>query len=296
MFNPEKNLSAEQESGEEVEKLEVALARTAEGLRVRGILVGDDGRLLSGDYEGAEGFSIQEIIEDNEEVARLEDIFAQDRLKDGGLEKGIPLGEQMEMFCAVMLNKFFKEEDDNLVVVRASRFDDIKNRIDYVIFDSQTGDIVGAFDAVVAGEESRRLDQKEEQAIWENFRNNGGKIKYGLNVDEDGKIIGQSREEVPVFYFNLDNRDLKDYLRKANYSAPNMGKEENKIFDEFLKSVIEQIKNYRELKADWTKESEKMFAKFESIHNNRWLNQGQSLKQTEKTKTPYQDKDGNWRF
>lgn len=245
---------------EEIARLEEALEQIAQRIRDMGVSVDGECRLVADEYRNA-GFGSEEIDGDNAEVRRLEDIFAQKRLKEGGLEKSFALGEQMEMFCTALLNKFFA---GRFVVVRSSRFDDIKNHIDYVIFDPKTGDIVGAFDAVVAGEGNFRLDEKEIKVIKENFRKNGGELKYGLGMDGDGRITKCSRKNIPVFFLNLSGDDLRDYLRKVNYSAPKMGKEENAIIDDFLGSMCEQIDNFTDFKL--VDGNEGIFKKIKSIY------------------------------
>lgn len=246
--------SEERELPEEVIKLETALKQIAENLRAAGYPVDNKCRLDIGEYKDS-GIGIEGVGEDENYVAHMEDLFAEQDLRRGGVEKGVPIGEQMEMFCAVLLNKFF---DGKFIVVRASRFDDIKNGIDYVIFDPENGDIVGAFDAVVADEESTRFNEKEEKIM-----SRKGELKYGLGLDENGKIAKQSRGNIPLFYFDLKKEELKSFLRKINYEAPKEDQSEKVIFDEFLSCIKEQIAIYREFKPDWVKENKKIFEKLE---------------------------------
>lgn len=262
---------------EEIIKLEAGLKKTAEWLRQAGLPVDDECRLVMDEYTKA-GFDLAEIETDKNRVKNAEDDFAEKLMRQGGVEKSFTLGEQMERFATVLMARFFKdlaqkdEKQKPLAVFRTSRFDDIVNHVDYAIFDTNNGAIMGAIDVTVGEEDNAIYDNKERRITDANIAGEG-RLKYGLDIDKNDpqkKVVLKSREKVPVFLLNLPKKDLDNYLKKVDYAGAGVSKLENKIIDKFLKSIVEQIEIFEE--AGWAKGDKESFEKIKAIYNQRMMN------------------------
>jgi len=85
-----------------------------------------------------------------------------------------------------------------------------------VIIDKKTGVIVGAFDAVVGDNKSERVGHKNSKTFLENYCQNGGTLKYGINI-VNNKITLSTRNNVPVFYLDLSRAELLQGINKINF-------------------------------------------------------------------------------
>jgi hypothetical protein len=257
--------------------IEAGLKKSAEWLRQLGLPVDDECRLVMDEYAES-GFDFAEIAKDKEAVRNAEEDFAQKKLRQGGAEKSYTLGEQMERFSTVLMLRFLKElaeknrEKKPLAVVRTARFDDIFNHIDYAIFDTATGAIVGAVDVTIANANNAVYNKKEERIDGMNVGGRG-ELKYGLDVGKDdpnGNIVLKSRKDVPVFLLNLPKEDLRQHLNKVDYDGQSMSGLENRIINSFLGSMVGQIRTFED--AEWAKENSGSFAKIRALYDRRMIN------------------------
>lgn len=228
---------------EGIKRLDAHNAEIAAHLRELGVPVGDDLRIDENKFVESGVVSRGDFENHMRKVTEMEDKFARERAKKGVQSKEIIFGEQMEKFVAALFHKFFNDE---YVVVRTSRFDDIFGGNDMVIMHRKTGKIIGTYDAVVGDNKSQRLQQKETKTFVKNIRRDG-KLVYGIGVGDkigiDGarEIIKQQRNDVPVLYLDLSKQELAAYLSGADLSSPRISKMEEKIMRNFLKSIGEQL-------------------------------------------------------
>ena len=142
----------------------------------------------------------------------------------------------MEKFVTALFYKFFKDE---YVVVRTARFDDIAKKIDMIIVNKKTGQVIGAFDAVVGDTESQRVKEKEQKTFATNCQDDG-KLVYGIGV-KDNKLVKLSRDSVPVMYLDLSRHELMKCISDIDLSKDGISTLEAKTMNEFLKSIGEQL-------------------------------------------------------
>jgi len=146
-------------------------------------------------------------------------------------------GEKMEIFKTALFNKVLKND---FLVLRSSLYDDYKNGIDNIIFDKESGTVVGAFDEVVSETAGPVYEQKKSKIAAKNSRA-GGYLKYGLAKKGD-KIIMESNARVPVFYLALSQNELKEALVGFEVSD-NLSEAEEIMLEKLAKSISEQIKS-----------------------------------------------------
>lgn len=219
---------------EKLENLNNFLKTLSEKFQKENLPVKENCRIDQEKY--SEIFKKEEIIKDKEKVLTLEEQWFQERDETKIEEKKIKkAGEQLEMIKTAILNKFLYEK---FYVVRASLYDDIFNKVDNVILNKNTGEIICAFDEVedIKGE---KFKEKKEKVLLRNQR--GVALKYGLKL-ENNQIKLTSIENLPIFYIALPN----EYLEKAiNNFEPEFEKKsecEKMFFNFFLSLVDKEIK------------------------------------------------------
>ena len=226
----------EARGAENIEKLLTLTHETSETLNKKGAPVDPDCRV---DID--KGMYPEKTIETSKRVVRefnqkwykglTEEEIKEERLKRSG--------EQLEMLITVIFNKFLGSD---FVVVRSASYDDIRNKIDTLILNIKTGDIVCAFDEV--GATSGYKFEKKKELILEKNRK---KLltQYGLSVDENGEIIICPQKNFPLFYLALSERNIKTAMRELSPSIDESSEFEKKLFDYFISSIDAQIKNLK---------------------------------------------------
>lgn len=157
-------------------------------------------------------------------------------------------GEQLEMLKTAV---FHKNLGSRFVVVRASAYDDKKNKVDNVLLDKTTGTLVCAFDEV-ADTTGPDYEKKRTIVLERNTRERGARMKYciGLDIkDGVGTLQLKSEEQIPMFYLALS----KDYIAKTLKDfIPNTSQQseaEKKLFSYFIAALKFQISEL-ELRAE----------------------------------------------
>ena len=170
-----------------------------------------------------------------------EDIRLTEKLKkeweERGGEKIKKDGEQFEILKTIIFNKFLSR---NFLVVRASLYDDIRNKVDNVILDKDTGSLVCAVDEV-ASISGKEFEDKKQRVLARNTKEGGGKLKYGLRT-ENGKIKLEKTEHFPLFYLALPPDRIKEAINKMEPTFDEKTDYEKRLFSYFLSSINSQIK------------------------------------------------------
>lgn len=236
---------------EKVRELELFLKETSESLKKEGVPVNADCRIDENGFDKI--YSKEEIRRDTSRMERYK--------KDWGNEENRKEfdGEKLEMLKTALFHKFMNKD---FIVVRASRTDDKDNKVDNVILDRKTGEIVSAFDEVseIKGE---RYEKKANNIMEENCR--GVFLKYGLALDPERKIILQKSNHIPLFYLALPKRYLEDGIK--NFQKEKFSDYEEKLFDYFILSIKTQIKGM-ELKSTIPSDIQEKLKRFsESLKN-----------------------------
>jgi hypothetical protein len=146
-------------------------------------------------------------------------------------------GERMEMLKTVVFDKFLGK---NFVVVRSARYDDVANKIDNVILDRKTGNLVCAFDEV--GESSGpKYERKKDEVLRRDREKGGGTLKYGLRIERDNRLVKDKVENVPIFYLALPKELIDETIEQLDPSAKKPSRREKQLFAYFNASLYSQI-------------------------------------------------------
>jgi hypothetical protein len=257
-FNPEANTGLKKEDPEEketeirenAEKVRKFLETISKKLRSEGLPI------TEGDCRiNMNPFKNKDIKKDKEYIKRIEKKI-EDELKEDGLSideikkrKLMADGERFERLKTVILHKAFGKD---FIVARSSRYDDIKNRIDNIIIEKETGNVVCAVDDITTKDSNVKKDQiadfrfkdKKEYVARKN-KKDGAELKYGISV-EKGRIVKKNIRNLPVFCISLSPETLKktekNLISSLNKKDGKSQEEEDFIFH-FLFSIKEQIED-----------------------------------------------------
>ena len=132
--------SSEQES--DIAKIERFSADVAAHYRAEGIPLSDDGRIDMAMYKGLH-HDVAKDLERNRDWEK--GWFSGLSAEEAREKKRLTEGEQLEMLAYAILAKNLGEQ---FVVARTSPHDDRVNKVDTIILDRKTGNLVCAFDEV----------------------------------------------------------------------------------------------------------------------------------------------------
>jgi hypothetical protein len=155
--------------------------------------------------------------------------------KEGG-PKDIPIGDVFEMLATAIFSEFLGE---NFITLRTTEYDDIRNKVDNLIVERKTGNVVCAFDEV-GDSNGKRFEEKRSKVLERNWQRGGADLKYGLSYEQqDGqtKLKKGAIYQIPLFYLSLSEEEIK----KALYDPGQRGK----IFQKFISSAKEQIEEIK---------------------------------------------------
>ena len=245
---------AEQEGSfrnEKVRDLELFLKETSETLKKEGVPVNADCRIDENKFDGI--YPKEEIKRDASRIKEYKTTWGDEKNR-----KEFD-GEKLEMLKTAIFHKFMNKD---FIVIRSSETDDVDNKIDNVILDRKTGEIVSAFDEI-SDTSGEQYEQKKENVIKRNYQ--GVSLKYGLALDANKKIILKKISNIPLFYLALPKRQLEDGIK--NFQKEKFSDYEKKLFDYFILSIKTQIKGM-ELKSNLPQDIQKKLKRFsESIKN-----------------------------
>ena len=251
-FKPEANTGKKKENPKEKES---EIRKKVEGIRdfmkevskeskKEGFPIGNNGRIDMRAFEKV--YSKGELKKDNDYIKQKENLFNQEAL-DEGLSKDeieekklMSNGERFEKLKTAVMHKAFKEK---FIVARSSRYDDIKNGIDNVIIEKETGNIVCAVDDVATDENSKQFEEKKRKVIEKNMAG-GAKLKYGITIDKRGWMHKTELHNIPVFHLAL--KDIEEAERELDLSTKESSDGEKKLALGFLSSIREQIEFFIE--------------------------------------------------
>lgn len=233
-----------------LENLREFFKDSASEMREDGMPVNDQGRIDMDKFKGV--YSVQELKGDKEYVEDLKDKFQRAKISEiesrgflpGLKEKAIQeikFGEACEMLVTAVLHKNLPE---GFVALRSSEYDDIRNGVDTIILDKNTGNIVCALDEI-ASTKGERFDNKQNSALRSNLRG-GGFVKYGLSFNKERTPQGKleikrgTMRNIPLFYGAFSREEIESALREFRPSRESSFAEQ-KIYSDFLGLVREQI-------------------------------------------------------
>lgn len=216
------------------ERLQRFIEFAASELRQEGIAVDQNCRIDMEAFAGV--YSARVIAEDKQEIERMKEKWQKNiagEIKDS---------EEFEKLKTAI---FYKNLRNHFVVARASRYDDIKNGVDNVIIDKESGAVVCAFDEV--GQTSGSDYEEKNRRIHEkNVHERGAKLKYGIIFETGGNRPTPKLERldhIPIFYLALPPAHISEGLRKFDPALEQQSDYEQNLFTFFIASLEQQIQN-----------------------------------------------------
>ena len=158
-------------------------------------------------------------------------------------KKKLSREEILDMLTTAILHKSLSAD---FIVIRPAEYDQMANKVNNVILERKTGNIVCTFNEVENIRGSGYME-KEEKVLERNVKEAGTMLKYAL-IMEDGKAKPAPQiENIPVFYFALSEDSFEKAIKEYNPSREKMSNYENDIFDWFIYSINSQIKSLKSL-------------------------------------------------
>ncbi len=264
-YDPSIKIENEEEDAINLEKLKGLSKEVAENLRNENIPVDDECRIDINAF--GDVYSAEVLKKDKELIERQEkDWYGSSSEKENKERK---TGDQLEVLKTVIFHKFLKSD---FITARASNYDDYNNKVDNIILERKTGNLVCALDEVSLTS-GQRFEEKSEKILNRNKKENGSRLKYGLKLEENKLKLGQA-DTLPIFYLALSKKYLKEGLNKMSPSLEETSSYEKKLFEYFIASLDSQIKRLKlepdlnpELK-DHIKAFETAIEKFEDKNDN----------------------------
>jgi len=217
------------------ERLVKFIEIVSEMQRKEGLLVDNFGRIEMGGFKGIFG---EKVIEgDKKYIAEIFRKIYGNLREEEILNKRLESdGEKLELLKQAV---FYKNLRERALVVRSSLYDDLKNKVDNILIERGTGNIICAFDEVsdISGIEH----ENKERKIHQENEKGGVSLKYGLVLDKDGKIILGSLSNIPIFYLALPRHLLIKIINGFKPSLEEQSDLEKNLFSYFINSIRLQI-------------------------------------------------------
>lgn len=204
-----------EEAGELEAKLLPELKELSQELNIKGFPVDEECRIRPEVFKDIFG-----------EHAVLADKKVGDREKESIQDKpNVPIGELLEIAKTITFNKLWFK--GRLIALRTSKFDDVLNGVDEVIFDTETHQPLAAVDTTT------NVKDKEGE-IFGKIRK-GSQVKYGFYI-KDGIKKG-SLTDLPTFIISLRSKELLEFAQKI------INHPDDKKFDlKTEKNILESLK------------------------------------------------------
>ena len=241
-----------------VEKLEGFLKKLSENLKRQGLPVNETCRVQTEAFSGI--YPPDTIEKDEDRVKQIQGKWIEEAQKEKGwdekeLKKRMRYseGRKLEMFKTAIFNKLLGER---FITVRTSLYDDIVNKVDNIILEKNTGNVICALDEVESPQfenlfQDLRYLKKREETQKRNKRWGGATLRYGLRLEKENdkiKVKLGKMDHIPVFYLVLGEDNLEKGVKEFIPSMEESSDFENKLLEFFIASMEEQN---RSLMLDW---------------------------------------------
>ncbi|MBI2626432.1 MAG: hypothetical protein HYW69_02480 [Candidatus Nealsonbacteria bacterium] len=230
-----------------IDRLKGEIGEMALGLRKEGIPVDGGGRIDITKF--GDVYSKRSIELDGAWVKKLKTawetaaaashkmswLYGREQIKQKVAQEH-PMGGVWEMLATSILHKNLGKD---FIVVRASEYDDARYKVDSVILDRKTGQVVCAFDEIGATT-GERFEEKRKKVLERNWQRGGADLKYGISMEERAgkmELKKGSVYQIPLLYLALSEEDIRRTLQDP--------KQEKKVFGDFVNSAKEQIKDIK---------------------------------------------------
>lgn len=139
---------------------------------------------------------------------------------------------------------FDKVLHKDFIIVRASTYDDYENGADQLIIDKQSGAVICGLDDAILGESIHDTGEKKANKINKKMRSGGAQIKYGATVNK-GALERKSLHNVPIFYFNINKKDMSGVLESLSSANTDLSVEEKALYKQLIDSLLLQSNKYQ---------------------------------------------------
>ncbi len=188
-------------------------------------------------------YSLKSLADDKDRIKQLEDKWLTPEPHSNKIdyvEKRIN-GEKIELLTMEVLYKFLNQD---FIIVRSARHDDVENGVDTIIFNKDSRGIVcaldesGAFFGQYAVEKRSKTNDKNEEG--------GADLKYGLILTKDSNnqniIKGGQVSHIPLFNLLINFFDINEYLSELTNNLKDISKSERILFIYFAQDINSQLK------------------------------------------------------
>lgn len=172
----------------QLDRLAPFLAEQAQELRERGFSVDDTCRIEPGAFAGF--YSAESLTKDKKAVEYAESKFE--------TAPSHALGELLEVTKTAAFNSVWFNK--RLVALRTAKYDDYVNGIDQLVVDSVSRKPVALVDTTTD------LQSKMSELMRKIME--GGRVKYGFGIQEDGHIIRTNYAKLPILILSLKPEEV----------------------------------------------------------------------------------------
>lgn len=255
---------AQSEREDDIAKLERFIEQAMATYQAEGIPVGNNGRLQEQEFSKQKNtrglYGENEIEKDLGANRRHEEEWVHEA------PRRFREGEQLEILSHAI---FLKNLGDEFAVVRASLHDDRRNKVDTLILDRKTGNLVCAFDEV--GDTSGVDYEKKLWNVQKHNIDGGAALKYGIRSETiNGRkvIIPSTAENIPIFYIALPSDRIKKGMQEFLPDMKNQSEFEKKLFAYFVATISAQISGLELYNKRLDPNLKKKLAAFKSVIEN----------------------------
>lgn len=224
----------EAERYEDIPKLARFLEAVAKRYRSEGVPVNSNGRI---DMQTYIDFYPQHIDRDMEQIKEQKTRWEEERGTFSG-ENLQNLGEGFEMLATAI---FAKNLGDQFIIARSSEFDDIFHKVDTILLDRETGNLICAFDEV--GDTTGASYERKLTSIRDRNRKGGATLKYGIamKIENNKKeVVRSPAKNIPLFYIALSSDRIEKGIEEFAFDG--QSDFEKKLFEYFIATLDMQIK------------------------------------------------------
>lgn len=221
-----------------VGRASLLIRESANQLRVEGVPVKDDARIDMEEFCRKNAMDEAEVYGDLAYIGGMEQEWQQAPMgskPEHNDDKKLKQGERMEILKTVLFQKYLGRD---FIVVRSSKYDDVKNGVDNVIVDRQSGNSVCAFDEVSVNEEGDPVFEEKKNRIMIKNAQGGAKLKYGFSV-KDQKITLGAVNNIPIFYLAMSPDKIEAALQSFDDQDPS--EKDRAVFRSFLGLIMSQV-------------------------------------------------------
>ena len=186
-------------------------------------------------------YAREKLENDDRAVTKSSNGIAEDRL---GISRTDAVNENIssdfEQLVPILFTKVFGEK---IAAFRASRYDDLKNGVDNILLDRETGDVVCAIDEIVISSSHTVETYRKKKEKVRKRSAVGVKIDYGYQIGPDGTAVPESRyADCPLLCLGIKRDDFLKVISRVSDSFTDSSTYDKMVCSVFLRQMIAQLK------------------------------------------------------